>query len=52
MHFLYLGCDHKRSIIVVEVPLAAAVDVVTRNVISPFVMFDGVYFLVSINFKL
>ena len=35
---------HKRSIIVVEVPLAAAMDdVVTRNVISLFVMFEDIY---------
>ena len=43
----YLGSDHKRSIIVVEVSLAAAVDVLTRNVISLFVMLDEMYFLVS-----
>ena len=39
---------HKRSIIVVEVPLAAAVDnVVTRNVISLFVMLDDMQVLLS-----
>ena len=38
-----VASGHKRSIIVVEVPLAAAVDdVVTRNIISLFVMADDV----------
>ena len=39
-----VASGHKRSIIVVEVPLAAAVDdVVTRDVISLFVMYNFFY---------